>query len=247
MLSNWIKKKKKHKVVTQKPHSYQNTHWNDLNNKDKSSLARREFNGLDICFVQVACGLSYFKHHFLSLHNTCAICYTLGAFQTRVISSALTLLRFEGISHNLTPLKWQNVHKSFSKCSCPPPGSTSHLCPLQGQSSLCASLWYHLSRETASQRGLPPSHREPNSSFRGAFNLCLSDIHHHLLGWILWRTRVPWAPPESQPFLPLLHVLFSFSPTRQIAHLCDSELCLAPSLHSARPELEPKHSPKPTL
>lgn len=87
-------------------------HWSDLNNKDKSSLARRELNGLNICFVQVACGLSYFKHHFPSLHNTWAICYTLGAFQTCVLSSALTLLCFEGISHNLTPLKWQNVHKS---------------------------------------------------------------------------------------------------------------------------------------
>lgn len=59
-----FKKIFKHKVVTQEPHSYQTTHPNDLNNKDKSSLARGELNGLDIRFVQAACGLSSFKHNF---------------------------------------------------------------------------------------------------------------------------------------------------------------------------------------
>lgn len=45
---------------------------------------------------------------------------------------------FEGIRHNLTPLKWQNRHRSAAAT----PGCSPHLCPLRGQSSLC--IWYHL-------------------------------------------------------------------------------------------------------
>lgn len=73
--------------------------------------------------------------------------------KTHVLSSSLTLLRFEGI------LKWQNVHKSFSECSCPPPGSPSHLCLLRGRvpSVPLSGIIYPGNSIT---KGLPLSHGE---------------------------------------------------------------------------------------